>query len=455
MMKTKQLICTALIFIGVFQTKVADAQNFKEWAKTPPMGWNSYDCYGATVTEQEIKDNAKMMEVHLKEFGWQYVVVDYCWFFPYPGAMNNPAQTSGFKPGLPMDANGRLLPALDRFPTSANNLGFKPLADYVHGLGLKFGIHVMRGIPREAVAKKLPVLGTKFTADQIANVNDTCKWLNTMYGVDMTKPGAQEYYNSLFELYASWGVDFVKVDDIASPYHYEEIEAVRKAIDNCKRPMVLSLSPGDFIVDKQAEHVNSNANMWRISSDFWDNWHSLYNQFELCHNWESYIGQGNWPDADMIPIGLLSRRGPNGEQRRSLYSENEKTTLMTLFSIFRSPLMYGGDLTMIKNPERKLLTNKAVLEVNQNSKNNRQLFRHVDQIAWIADVPGSTDKYLAVFYLGDYPTEEISVTLSELGLKEQCQVVDLWANKEVGTFKTVFKISIPNHGAGLFRISNL
>ena len=452
-MKTGKLICTALILFSVSQTNVVSAQNFKEWAKTPPMGWNSYDCYGATVTEKEVKDNATMMAVHLKEFGWQYIMVDYCWFYPYPGAINNPAQTLGFKPNLPLDANGRLLPATDRFPSSANNMGFKPLADYIHSLGFKFGIHVMRGIPREAVAKKLPVAGTKVTADMIANVNDTCKWLNTMYGVDMTKKGAQEYYNSLFELYALWGVDFVKVDDISSPYHYDEIEAVRKAIDNCKRPIVLSLSPGDYIVDKQAEHVKSNANMWRISSDFWDNWHSLYNEFELCHNWEKFIGQGTWPDADMIPIGLLSRRGPNGEQRRSLYTENEKTTLMTLFAIFRSPLMYGGDLTMMMNPERKLLTNKAVLEVNQNSLNNRQLFRHLDKIAWIADVPGSTDKYLAVFYLGDYPTEEISVTLSEMGFNQQCKVTDLWNNKETGTFKTAIKVSIPAHGAGLYRVS--
>jgi len=354
-----------------------------------------------------------------------------------------------------MDANGRLLPAADRFPSSINNMGFKTLADYIHSLGLKFGIHVMRGIPREAVAKKLPVLGTKVTADMIVNINDTCNWLNTMYGVDMTKKGAQEYYNSLFELYASWGVDFVKVDDISSPYHYDEIEAVRKAIDNCKRPIVLSLSPGDYIVDKQAEHVKSNANMWRISSDFWDNWHSLYNEFELCHNWEKFIGQGNWPDADMIPIGLLSRRGPNGEQRRSLYTENEKKTLMTLFAIFRSPLMYGGDLTMMMNPERKLLTNKAVLEVNQNSSNNRQLFRYVDKIAWIADVPGSTDKYLAVFYLGDYPAEEITVTLSEMGLKPTCKFIDLWNNKDLGIFNSTVKISLPTHGAGLYRVSNL
>ncbi len=457
--KLLQIALVALIFAEanaqVSESKVKNASSAVSLALTPPMGWNSYDCYGATVTEQEVKDNANMMSVYLKDFGWEYIVVDYCWYYPYPGAMNNLAQTSDFNPNLPLDTYGRLLPAVDRFPTSANSMGFKSLADYIHGRGLKFGIHVMRGIPREAVAKKMPILGTKYTADMIANVNDTCNWMNAMYGVDMSKKGAQEYYNSLYELYASWGVDFVKVDDISSPYHYEEIEGVRKAIDNCKRPMVLSLSPGDYIVDKQAEHVKENVNMWRISSDFWDNWHSLYNQFELCHNWENFIGPGHWPDADMIPIGLLSRRGPNGEPRRSLFTENEKTTLMTLFSIFRSPLMYGGDLTMMKNDERKLLSNKAVLAVNQNSTNNRQLFRHLDKIAWIADVPSSTDKYLALFYLGDYTSSEVSVKFSEIGLNPTCKVVDLWSGKNLGEFTTTFNSQIPTHGAGLYRISNL
>ncbi len=261
-------------------------------ALTPPMGWNSYNCYGATVTEKEMMENALMMSVHLKEYGWQYVVVDYCWYYPFPGAMNNPPQTRDFKPGLTMDGNGRLLPSVERFPGSAGNIGFKPLADYIHGLGLKFGIHVMRGVPREAVAKKLPVMGTTITADMIANTSDTCKWLNSMYGIDMTRDGAQAYYNSLFELYASWGVDYVKVDDIATPYHAPEIEAVRKAIDNCGRPMVLSLSPGDDMPSEQAEHVKKYANMWRISADFWDDWESLKKQFELCNKWSSCFRSG-------------------------------------------------------------------------------------------------------------------------------------------------------------------
>jgi len=332
-------------------------------------------------------------------------------------------------------------------------MGFKPLADYIHSLGLKFGIHVMRGVPREAVAKKLQVPGTTVTADMIANTSDTCKWLNSMYGIDMNKEGSQEYYNSLFELYASWGVDYVKVDDIVTPYHGAEIEAVRKAIDNCGRPMVLSLSPGDDMPSDQAEHVKKYASMWRISADFWDNWESLKKQFELCNKWSHVSGSGHWPDADMLPLGRLNRRGPNpGLERMTNFSEEEQKTMMTLWSIFRSPLMMGGDLTVLDNYTRTLLTNREVIQVNQNSENNRQLFRDGDKIAWIADSHVSGEKYLALFYTGDQLSVEINVKLSELGFRSGCIVRDLWDRKEIGTFSSELKVILPAHGSGLYRL---
>ncbi len=462
MIKTSQLLIILLLLAAysckeIQQTNAPGLEVFSaktDIALTPPMGWNSYNCYGSAVTEKEMRENAKMMEVQLKEYGWQYVVVDYCWFYPFPGAMNNPPQTWDFKPGLTMDAYGRLLPSVERFPSAADNMGFKALADYIHSLGLKFGIHVMRGVPREAVAKKLPVLGTVVTADMIANTSDSCKWLNSMYGIDMTKEGSQDYYNSLFELYASWGVDYVKVDDIVTPYHGPEIEAVRKAIDNCGRPMVLSLSPGDDMPSEQADHVKKYANMWRISADFWDNWESLKKQFELCNKWAHVSGPGYWPDADMLPLGTLNRRGPNpGLERLTNFTEEEQKTMMTLWSIFRSPLMMGGDLIVFDNYTRTLLTNKEVIQVNQNSENSGQLFRDGEKIAWKADVPGSREKYLALFYTGDLPYSEISVSLGDMGFNTPCRVRDLWTRSETGTIETVLKVSLPAHGSGLYKVS--
>lgn len=430
-----------------------NSQGHMKWAVKPPMGWNSYNSFGAAVNEHEVRENAKMMEYHLKDFGWEYIVIDYCWYYPYVGALNNPPQTEDFKPSLPMDEFGRLLPAQDRFPSAANGVGFKEIGDYIHGLGLKFGIHVMRGIPREAVARKMPVMGTSYTADQVTNYT-ICNWLNTMYGLDMSKPGAQEYYNSLFELYASWGVDYVKVDDISWPYREKEIEGYRKAIDNCGREIVLSLSPGGQTPIEMADHLKNNVNLWRISADFWDSWDELLEQFEIVHRWEEHIGSGHWPDADMIPFGILNQRGPHdGLERESRFTLAEKTTLMTLWSICRSPLMYGGDLMLIRPEELRLLTNKEVLEVNQNSTGNHQLFRTESHIAWMADVPGTKDKYIAVFNIGENSDQSVTIDLAELGLKQKVSIRDLWAGKEVGDFKDEFSSTIESHGAGLFKIS--
>ena len=365
---------------------------FRSWAATPPMGWNSWDCFATTVSEAQTKAQADFMAAKLKVHGWQYIVVDIQWY--EPGAKSHEYRKNAV---LVMDDFGRLQPATNRFPSSINGAGFKPLADYVHSLGLKFGIHLMRGIPRQAVEKNLPIYGTPFRAQDIVNRNDNCPWNFDMYGVDMSKPGAQEYYNSVFDLIASWGVDYVKVDDISRPYfeHQTEIEAVRKAIDRTGRPIVLSLSPGATAIEA-ADHVQQHANLWRISDDFWDRWLALREQFPRVERWNVNRAPGAWPDADMIPFGTLVMG-----QRPTRFTHDEEVTLMSLWVIARSPLMYGGDMTKTDDATLALLTNDEVLAVNQRSLNNRPLFSRDEIVAWTADVPDSPDKYLAVFNLRD------------------------------------------------------
>ena len=251
--------------------------DFHKWAETPPMGWNSWDCFGANVTEAEVKANADYMAEHLKDYGWEYIVVDIRWF------VEN--QTTGYynfkDPKYVLDEYGRYMPAVNRFPSAGNGNGFKPLADYVHSKGLKFGIHLMRGVPTLAVEKKLPVKDAGgVTAADIYSTDWKCPWLGDNYTIVADRPGAQEYYNSIFDLYASWGVDFVKIDDLSRPYHQAEIEMIRKAIDRTGRPIVLSMSPGETDVNK-ADHAVGHANMWRTVDDFWDNWPHLYHQFEV------------------------------------------------------------------------------------------------------------------------------------------------------------------------------
>ncbi|WP_197748872.1 NPCBM/NEW2 domain-containing protein [Hymenobacter sp. BT18] len=390
-------VAGALLITGAIPAVAQRATpSFHQWAATPPMGWNSWDCYGPTVTEAEVKANADYMARNLKSSGWEYVVVDIRW---YVG--NDTAHGYNEKdPAWNIDQYGRFVPAPNRFPSAAGGQGFKPLADYMHAKGLKFGIHIMRGVPVVAVQRKLPILGSKATAADIYTKEGQAGWLRDMYTVVAGRPGAQEYYDSLFKLYAGWGVDFVKVDDLSSPYHKAEVEMIRRAIDTSGRKMVLSTSPGETPI-AEARHVAAHANMWRTVGDFWDSWEQLKEHFEVCSRWAPYIGPGAFPDADMLPLGRLGIRAERGDDRLTRFSRDEQYTLMTLWSIFRSPLMFGGDLPSNDAFTLRLLTNPEVLAVHRSSTRNRQLFRQNDLIAWTADDPKTGDKFLAVFNAQD------------------------------------------------------
>lgn len=417
-----------------------------KFAPKPPMGWNSWDCFGTSITEAQAKQQADIMAEKLQSHGWEYFVVDIQWYEP-----ESKGHTYRKDATLEMDEFGRLLPALKKFPSAANGAGFKALADYVHSKGLKFGVHIMRGIPKQAVAQNTLVKGTSVHAADIANTKSTCSWNGDMYGVDVTKPGGQEYYDSVYELLASWKIDFVKVDDISRPYdsvQKGEIEAIRKAIDKTGRPIVLSLSPGDTPLNR-GDHVRSQANMWRISDDFWDKWKPLEEMFGRLEKWTQYRTEGAWPDADMLPLGMIEFK------RKTKFTPDEQTLLMTLWSIARSPLILGADLAQLDEATLSLITNDEVLAVNQNSANNHQLFRNNNLIAWVADVPGASGKYLAVFNAQDTSADPagtpVEVKLSDLGFSK-AHVRDLWSKKDLGEFNGSFAPVIPCHGAGLYRM---
>jgi len=430
-------------------TTNAQTTDFHNWAPTPPMGWNSWDCFGPTVVESEVKANADYMAKHLKKFGWEYVVVDIRWYVGNDKAHgyneNNPDYV--------LDEYGRFQPAINRFPSAAGGKGFKPLADYIHKKGLKFGIHIMRGIPVEAVKRNLPILGTKATARDIYSPDGQCKWLHDMYTVVGGKDGAQEYYNSLFKLYANWGLDFVKVDDLSRPYHTDEVNMIRKAIDLTGRKIVLSTSPGETPIESATE-VQQHANMWRTVDDFWDNWKMLKDHFDVFERWNQYRIPGGWPDGDMLPLGRIGIRAERGNPRMAAFTRDEQYTLMTLWCIFRSPLMFGGNLPDNDEFTLSLLTNKEVMNIENNSTNNRELFRNQHVICWVADDPKTGDKYVALFN----PTDNVdpvkaSVKLSELGFGGACKVKDLWNKTDLGTFNGEFAVDINKHGAGLYRVS--
>lgn len=426
---------------------LASAKSPSTTAVTPPMGWNSWDAYGTTVREDEVKANADYMAKHLKKYGWEYIVVDIQWYTTNP-------KTHGYVPNAEVvfDDHGRLLPAPNRFPSAANGAGFKALADYVHGKGLKFGIHIMRGIPRRAVAANTPVLGTSYRAGDIADKTTPCSWNDDMWGIDMSKPGAQEYYNSIAKLYASWGVDFIKADCMSSPYNTEEIAGLSKGMRSSGRSMVLSLSPGPTPLG-QTEHLRANANMWRISGDFWDNWRALRHTFDLARDWAKYTGSGSWPDADMLPLGRIGIRAERGNDRNTHFTPDEQKTVMSLWAIFRSPLMFGGDLPSNDAYTLSLITNPEVIYVNQHSTGGHQVYADANTIAWLADVPDSRDKYLALFNVGA-AEQTIDLAWSDLGLKtaSQAGVRDLWQRSSLGKMQRA-KVTLKPHASALWRVS--
>lgn len=388
------------------------------------------------------------MAAHLKPYGWEYVVVDIRWFVENDkaGGYN---QTD---PRYVLDEYGRYLPAVNRFPSAAGGKGFKPLADYVHGKGLKFGIHIMRGVPKEAVARKLPIKGTSVTADQIYTTAMQCEWLRDNYTVVADKPGAQDYYNSIMDLYASWGVDFIKIDDLSRPYHQAEIELIRKAIDRTGRPIVLSTSPGETPISK-AEHVQNHANMWRMVDDVWDTWPHLTHLMKVAEPWYPYIKPGTWPDCDMIPLGRISIRGERGKDRQTRLTKDEQISLMTFFTIFRSPLMFGGDLPSLDPFTTSLLTNKAVLNMHRESTDVRQLFQQDGKVAVTSRNPKTGERYLAVFNLSDSKEPmAVSVNLSDLGVGKKATITDMWTGKPLKKADGPFSVTLPAHASGLYSI---
>ena len=417
----------------------------------PPMGWNSYDYYDTTVNEEQIKANADYMAKHLKPYGWEYIVVDIAWYSKEAGQKRDRFQYVPFAL-MDMDEYSRLLPDENRFPSAKDGKGFAPLAEYVHSLGLKFGIHIMRGIPRRAAYLRTKIKNTSLTANEIADPNSICFWNPDMYGVNPKAEGAQEYYDSLLELYAQWGVDFIKCDDICrmdAPSSREEIAMLHKAIVKCGRNIVLSLSPGPAILEEQ-EFYHENANMWRITDDFWDDWRLLRDMFDRCKNWQPFVKDGGYPDCDMLPVGSLGKGF--GDERLTRFTPEEQKTMMTLWCIFRSPLMIGAELTKLDGETLKLFTNDALYEMQKTIRTSREVYRDEEYIIWT----GASDakEYIAVFNISEkaleMPLERLKQAAAEDAEKlAQGSGVEIWSGESADTVKARM---IPAHGSLLFAI---
>jgi hypothetical protein len=419
-----------------------------KFALTPPMGWNSYNAFGDSVVESEVLANARYVVEKLQPVGWDTVVVDYCWSDPGAHDNNRNARTNA---PLAADHFGRLLPAPNRFPSAADGAGFKPLADAVHALGLKFGIHIMRGIPRNSVNANLPIEGSNFTAADAGNTNNKCAWCPDMFGVNSNAAG-QAWYDSCARLWAGWGVDYIKVDDLSQPYHTAEVEMVRRAIDRCGRAIVFSTSPGETPF-ADAMHISTHANLWRVSGDFWDNWKSLDHEFTLGGRWHDFAGPGHWPDADMLPVGHLSVGNRSvGPDRFTHLTRDEQLTHLSLWSLLPSPLMVGANLPDNDDWTTALLTNPEVIAVNQDALG--QPAQRLTNV--LAGVEIWTKKLAAkslavgIFNRGKAAVP-VNLVWRDLGLRAKPAVRDLWLRQDLGPQKN-FITELPPHGCVLLRV---
>jgi hypothetical protein len=450
-------------------------------AATPPMGWNSWDAYGLTVTEEQFRANVKVEANELKSFGWEYAVIDEGWFFKNPEDRPKPELLQ-----YQIDANGRYIPVPARFPSAGTepaspsgplgetagtvvyktraiigDTSFKPLGDWVHSQGLKFGIHIVRGIPRASVERNLPIANSIFHATDTADTTDACPWDPTNWGVKNNAAG-QAWYDSLLSQYAGWGVDLIKVDCIAShPYKIEEIRMIRRAIDKTGRPMVLSLSPGPTSLDNAAE-VGSLAQMWRISDDFWDLWssnsssafpQSLTGQFANTAAWAQYAKPGNWPDADMLPIGELRPVPGDGAPRTTRLTPTEQQTMLTLWAMARSPLILGANLTLLDDATLKLLTNPDFIRIDQTATRSGQVLHDEDIIVWTADLPGDSPDgtiALALFNIGESQVV-LDSSFEAYNLEAATyRVKDVWTGKTLNKVTSIESLALEPHACVLW-----
>ena len=447
----------AAMLLFVFASTSALGQNP---ASTPPMGWNSWDAYGLTIDEADYRANTTVL-AGMKQFGWQYSVIDEGWYMQDPFAEKVEARKYLW------DANGILIPVVNRFPSSAGGAGFKPLADWVHAQGLKFGIHIVRGIPRQVVKENLPIAGSSFHASDAGDTTETCPWDEGNYGVKDNAAG-QAYYDSMLRLYAGWGLDYIKVDCISDhPYRPTEIRQVAEAIKKTGRPIVLSLSPGPTSLENAA-YVAKYSQLWRISDDHWDVWAAehkkagtefpfgLRDAFDRLAKWAPLVKPGAWPDEDMLPEGWLGPHPGWGEARQSRYTQDEQRTEFTLWAISRSPLIFGGNLTRLDEFTKSLMTNKEVTGINQKASMSKPVpnlpagFEKAR--VWKVEIgKGDLHPYFAFFNLDEKPVT-LHTTWAQLGVGSgKHPARNVWDGGKLAAAEG-FEVAMPAHGSAIYKI---
>ena len=451
----KKLIFTALFcaFVSGGCKSVPAEEAFT--VSAPPMGWNSFDSYGTYLYEDAAMKNLEAFAEKLAPHGYEYFVIDAGWFGEYdlvPGTFY-PKEKHAKK--LNINEYGLLQPSKTYFPN-----GLQPIIDRCHELGLKFGIHIMRGIPRMSVERNTPIKGTNYHAQDIVDTTSICKWCPQNYGVDMTRPGAQAFYDSWIGQLADWGVDFIKADDIV-PFP-AEVEAVAKAIKKSGRNILLSLSPGGFVDDSQLDFFKL-GNMLRVTHDIWDEQIGLDQCFKAWRKWQGKEDANFFIDMDMIPFGELQVMNPvpegltgnesnteikqmkkegklkniellsgKGFHRQSQFTQDEMRTFITMRALAASPLMMGGNLLTVDDFSLSLLTNAEMIACNQNAVIGHLKYDQDKIEIWNTPKQNGNDGWIGIFNRNAEKSQQYVLSASELGLTdEKYSLKDIWGNSEL------------------------
>jgi hypothetical protein len=458
-MKRRLLLSASLLGAsGLFaksflnNTSVANEVNNKKidittLAATPPLGWNSFDSYGAYLHHEAAMANLKAMTEKLKPYGYEYFVIDIGWYGEFKLVEGSIYPREKHVAEVNINEYGIYQPSKTYF-----GKGFKPIVNYAHQLGLKMGIHVMRGIPRKAVDLNLPIKNSRYRAADIADKNSICSWNNQNYGVDTSKLGAQDWYDSVYAQIAEWDFDFVKVDDITA--YPKEIVAISNAIEKTGRKILYSLSPGgaNYIPDLP---YYKKGNMLRITKDIWDRQEDIDKGFDAWKKYQGIAHKGFWPDLDMIPFGQLQLMSPKrfdsgdnqvlltgfGNTRRSNFTPAQMRTFITMRSLAASPLFVGGDLPTMDNYSLALLTNKEMLTCNQNGECAHNIYEQNGVEVWITQQKNKPGRGWIGIFNRNNTTTPIELTKKELGLliytngyklipnDNTFEMLDVWNNK--------------------------
>ncbi|QMU69986.1 glycoside hydrolase family 27 protein [Streptacidiphilus sp. P02-A3a] len=407
---------------------------------TPALGWSSWSYVRHDPTAAVIDAQADAMKSSgLAAAGYQYVNIDDFWY-QCPGSQ-----------GPAVDQYGRWATDATAFPASGSTNGIAVVASHVHADGLKFGIYVTPGISKQAVAENTPIQGTSYTADDIATTTSEKNYnCGGMVGIDYSKPGAQAFINSWANEFASWGVDYVKIDGVGTS-DVGDVEAWSNALRQTDRPIHLELS--NSLAIGSASTWAQYSNGWRTGGDVecycgsngssfpLTDWGNIQKRFNEVAAWQPDGGPGAFNDYDSTEVGNGANDGLTAPERQSQLS---------LWSMAASPLILGTDLTHLDPTDLGYLKNKAVLAVDQDAIDASRIVDNGNQQVFTKTEPDGS-VVIGLFNYSGSASQTVSINLADAGITGSTTATDLWSGSSIGTISGNYSVNLGPGAVQLLR----